>query len=186
MPRFFSLTPPERSQWPRNGLLKQPDMKPRVYKMPINYALWRSRHPTPNPCAPGLIPLICLASLSTRLGTTAISESLWRVFQGGHGLAPINACTRSAVCPGSQDVVLAVSPSPPGAGETIRGFAVSGHGNILRKMALQAPFWNDVALGIATQAGGKILFSGFQKLVRAARSAKASFQPGHWSCAGLP
>lgn len=69
MPRF-SLTPPERSQWPHNCLLKQPDMKSRVYKVRINYALWRSRHPTPNPCTPGLIPLLCLASLSTRLGTT--------------------------------------------------------------------------------------------------------------------
>lgn len=102
----FPPTWPGRSQRLRNGLLKQPDMKPRTYKTQINYALWRSCHSTPTPMLSrpdsAHRSLICLTLPEHASGNDQdISESLLHVFQGGHSLAPISACTRPAVRPGT-------------------------------------------------------------------------------------
>lgn len=121
-----------------------------------------SVHPRPHPTPRTLIRPVLPDR--TYGGGRATSECLPHVAWGGCFLAPVSAST--------WPWLPALLPRRWRPSEGLLT-AVSGDGNMLRKTASQVPFCDDVALGISTQTGGGIFFSG---------SRNGSEQPEMPSC----
>lgn len=133
----------------------KPNRKPRMHKtdQPCTRQESPARpgsvHPRPDP-TPRTLIRPALPDCESGEGR-ATSECSPRVAWGGCFLAPVSASTRPWLP--------ALLPRYWQPSEALPR-AASGDGNMLRKTASQAPFWDDVALGITTQTSGRILFSG--------------------------